>query len=192
MEYQIADLNDDALLLMIKSGERSAFSEIYRRYWPILYRHAYRMLRAESESEDVVQDTFVNLWNAAADLPEGTALGAYLYTMVRNRVLNMIAKSAVHASYRTHLEKFMVNGYELSDHLVREKILAKLIQEEIEKLPSRMREVFEHKRVDHLSYKEIAEIMDISELTVKTQMNKAITILRKKLGDHIAVFFTLL
>lgn len=192
MNDEIADLNDDQLLLMLKSGGRLAFSEIYRRYWLILYRHAFRMLKTESEAEDVVQDTFVKLWNAASDLSADTTLGAYLYTMVRNRVLNIIARSNVHASYRNDLERFMVDGYELSDHLIREKILAKLIEEEIQKLPARMREVFERKRIDHLSYKEIAKVMDISELTVKTQMNKAITILRKKLGDHIAIFFTML
>ena len=177
---------------MMKDGNKLAFSEFYKRYWPILYRHAFRMLKEEGESEDVVQDTFVKLWKTAPDLPEGTSLGAYLYTLVRNQVLNIIARSNVHASYRNDLKRFMVDGYELSDHLIREKILAKLIEDEIRKLPARMREVFERKRVDHLSYKEIADIMDISELTVKTQMNKAITILRKKLGDHIAIFFTLL
>lgn len=192
MDYGIADLNDELLLLMLKRGEQPAFSEIYQRYWPILYRHAFRMLKSEAESEDVVQDTFVNLWKAAHDLPDHTSLGAYLYTMVRNRVLNIIAKSSVHASYRSDLERFMVDGYELSDHLVREKILAKIIEQEIQQLPPRMREVFERKRNDYLSYKEIAAVMDISELTVKTQMNKAITILRRKLGDHIAIFFTLL
>lgn len=192
MDYGIADLNDESLLLMLKSGDQLAFSEIYQRYWPILYRHAFRMLKSDTESEDVVQDTFIKFWKAAPNLPDHTTLGAYLYTMVRNRVLNIIAKSSVHASYRSDLERFMVDGYELSDHLVREKILAKLIEQEIQQLPARMREVFERKRIDHLSYKEIAEAMDISELTVKTQMNKAITILRRKLGNHIALFFTLL
>lgn len=192
MDYEIADLNDESLLLMLKRGDQLAFSEIYKRYWPIMYRHAFRMLKTDAESEDVVQDIFVKLWKAAPDLPGNTSLGAYLYTMVRNRVLNTIAKSNVHAAYRSNLERFMVDGYELSDHLVREKILARLIEQEIRQLPARMREVFERKRVDHLSYKEIAEVMDISELTVKTQMNKAITILRRKLGDHIGVFFTIL
>lgn len=192
MDYGIADLNDELLLLKLKSGDQLAFSEIYQRYWPVLYRHAFRMLKSDAESEDVVQDTFIKLWKAAPNLPDHTTLGAYLYTMVRNSVLNIIAKSSVHASYRNDLERFMVDGYELSDHLVREKILAKLIEQEIQQLPARMREVFERKRIDHLSYKEIAEVMDISELTVKTQMNKAITILRRKLGNHIALFFTLL
>ncbi|AMP99696.1 hypothetical protein AY601_2814 [Pedobacter cryoconitis] len=192
MDYGIADLNDESLLLMLKSGDQLAFSEIYQRYWPILYRHAFRMLKSDAESEDVVQDIFIKFWKTAPNLPDHTTLGAYLYTMVRNTVLNIIAKSSVHASYRSDLERFMVDGYELSDHLVREKILAKLIEQEIQQLPSRMREVFERKRIDHLSYKEIAEAMNISELTVKTQMNKAITILRRKLGNHIALFFTLL
>ncbi|TDO24554.1 RNA polymerase sigma factor [Pedobacter duraquae] len=192
MDADCAKLNDESLLLKLRSGDSASFAEIYQRYWPILFRHAFRMLKNDNEAEDVVQDTFTKLWKAAPELPTDTILAAYLYTIVRNQVLNIIARSSVQASYRTDLKKFMVDGYELTDHLTRERILSKLIEDEIQNLPSRMREVFELKRKQHLSYKEIADVMEISELTVKTQMNKAITILRKKLGNHIALFFTIL
>jgi RNA polymerase sigma-70 factor (ECF subfamily) len=70
-------------------------------------------------------------------------------------------------------------------------MLAKQIEDEIANLPARMREVFELKRKHNLSYKEIATAMNISELTVKTQMNKAIGTLRGKLGNSVNLFFLL-
>lgn len=184
--------SDEQLLLLIKSGDRKACSEVYERYWPLLYRHAVKMLRNGDESEDVVQDVFVNFWKKAPDLEDRTSVGAYLYTATRNRILNLFTRNNVHINYLNDLGDFMKDGYEVTDHLVREKILAGLIEAEIQKLPTRMREVFELKRKQNLSYKEIAEKMDISELTVKTQMNKAITILRSKFGDHLSVLLPFL
>ncbi|MFN0257294.1 RNA polymerase sigma factor [Pedobacter ureilyticus] len=184
--------SDEQLLALIKSGDRKACSEVYERYWPLLYRHAIKMLRNGDESEDVVQDVFVNFWKKAPDLEDSTSVGAYLYTATRNRILNLFTRNNVHINYLNDLGDFMKDGYEVTDHLVREKILAGLIEAEIQKLPTRMREVFELKRKQNLSYKEIAEKMDISELTVKTQMNKAITILRSKFGDHLSVFLPFL
>lgn len=184
--------SDEKLLTMIKIGDRDAYSEIYQRYWPLLYRHAIKMLKNGDESEDVVQDVMVNFWRKAPELGDDTSVGAYLYTSTRNTILNIFTRSTVHDTYLTELVGFMKDGYEITDHLVREKILAKLIEDEIQKLPARMREVFELKRKQNLSYKEIAEKMNISELTVKTQMNKAITALRSKFGDHLTIFLPFL
>jgi len=184
--------SDEKLLVLIKSGDKEAYAEIYERYWPLLYRHAIKMLRDSDESEDVIQDVFINFWKKAPELQDSTAVGAYLYTATRNRILNLFTRNHVHVNYLNDLGDFMKNGYELTDHLIREKILAGLIEAEIQKLPSRMREVFELKRKQNLSYKEIADQMNISELTVKTQMNKAITTLRSKFGDHLSVFIPFL
>jgi RNA polymerase sigma-70 factor (ECF subfamily) len=173
------DQNDEALLILLRNRDKHAFAEIYERYWPILYKHAYRLLKNEIECEDVIQDTFVNLWKIAPSLPNQTGLAAYLYTSIRNRILNIFSHSNVQAAYIDSLDDFLQTGYEITDHRVRERILAKLFEEEIANLPARMREVFELRRKQNLSYKEIAAAMDISELTVKTQMNKAITVLRK-------------
>lgn len=184
--------SDEQLLVLVKTGDKNACSEIYQRYWPLLYRHAMRMLKDGDESGDVVQDVFVKFWKHAPSLPDETSLGSYLYRSTRNRILNLIDHNHVHDSYMAEIGLFMKDGYELTDHLIREKILSGLIEGEIQKLPSRMREVFELKRKQNLSYKEIAEKMDISELTVKTQMNKAISILRAKLGDHLAILMPFL
>ena len=187
-----ASISDEKLLAMIKVADKDAFAEIYSRYWPILYRHAFKMLKNHDESEDVVQDVFVKFWKIANELDENISIGAYLYASTRNNILNIFNRSTVKDNYLAEIRSFMKDGYEIADHRVRENILAKLIESEIQKLPPRMREVFELKRKHNLSYKEIAEKMDISELTVKTQMNKAISSLRTKFGNHLGIFLTFL
>ncbi|MBT2560201.1 RNA polymerase sigma-70 factor [Pedobacter sp. ISL-68] len=188
----ISQLTDELLLLRLRGGDRLAFQEVYDRYWPILYRHAFKLLKNDSECQDVIQDVFIKLWKIAPDLPVHTRLEPYLYTSTRNHILNIFSHSSVQTAYIESLGDFIESGYEVTDHLVREKILSKLIEEEIQKLPARMREVFELKRKENLSYKEISEQMNISELTVKTQMNKAITILRSKFGENLTIFLPFL
>ncbi|HWW40706.1 RNA polymerase sigma-70 factor [Pedobacter sp.] len=188
----LSEKTDQELLLLLQLGERSAYEEIYRRYWPLLFRHARKLLQNDEASKDVVQDTFIHLWATSIDLDIKTALSPYLYASVRNQILNIFRHNKVQANHLKNLGDFINQGANITDHLVREKILAKLIEDEISNLPPRMREVFELKRKAGLSYKEIAGVMNISELTVKTQMNKAITILRAKFGNSLSVFLPFL
>ena len=86
------------------------------------------------------------------------------------------------------LKAFIEQGENVTDHLVREKMLAEIIEKETCLLPERMRQVFELKRKNDLSYKQIAEEMAISDLTVKTQMNKAMKTLRLRLTSALSCF----
>jgi RNA polymerase sigma-70 factor (family 1) len=179
---------DNELISLIKEGSKPAFSEVYQRYWPLLFRHARKLLNNEEECKDIVQDVFISLWTAVLDFNENTNLSAYLYASTRNKILNIFRKNKVAGAHLESLGNFIEQGTNVTDHLVREQMLASQIEEEISNLPARMREVFELKRKQHLSYKEISEVMNISDLTVKTQMNKAITILRSKLGNNMNSF----
>jgi RNA polymerase sigma-70 factor (family 1) len=183
---------DLELTALLKGGDRNAFSEVYQRYWPLLFRHARKLLQEDEGAKDVVQDVFISLWAAVVEFNEHTALSAYLYTSTRNKILNSFRRNKIAAAHLESLGNFMEQGTNVTDHLVREHMLARQIEEEIANLPERMREVFELKRKHNLSYKEIAEAMDISELTVKTQMNKAIGILRSKFGNSMNGFFPFL
>lgn len=192
MSSGYAAYNDEKLLSLLIDRDKVAFSEIYSRYWPLLYKHAFRMLKEANESEDVVQEVFTKLWHKAPTLQSDVSVGAYLYVSTRNAVLNLFSKNQVHHAYLSDLGQFLDQAQEVTDYRIRENILAKLIEDEIQKLPPRMREVFELKRKQNLSYKEIADVMNISELTVKTQMNKAISTLRNRFGNHLPFFLTVL
>ncbi len=172
---------DQELLWRLVNDDRKAFSVIYDRYKEVLYRHAYRMLRDEEEVKDILQELFANLWNRRFDLPHTDNLSSYLYKAVRNRVLDRIAHRKVEERYLSSLADFLEAGVCMTDELVREKELAQLIEKEVSKLPPRMREVFELSRRDNLSYKEIAEVLQISDKTVKKQVSNALTFLKGKI-----------
>lgn len=182
-------LSDDELLALLKKSDSNAFAEVYNRYKVLLHTHAYKKLPDREEAKDIVQDVFTTLWknrenNAFNNLP------GYLYTAVRNSVINHITRNGVKTRYITSIQNFSASGQIIADHLIREKQLAEIIEKEIEALPSKMRAVFELSRKEHLSHKEIAQRLDISEKTVDKQISNALKILKTRMG--MAAFLTFL
>lgn len=175
-------MSDATLTDLLKSGDRLAFEEIYHRFKFILHNHAWQKTRNEEEAKDAIQEVFATLWARRESIHIGSNLAGYLYSSVRNHILNTIAHKEVQDKYITSIRKFTEEQTVITDHKVRENLLTALIEKEIAALPPRMREVFELSRKHHLSHKEIAQIMGTTEQTVKKQMTIALKTLRKKFG----------
>lgn len=182
-------LSDLELTDLLKRGDAAAYTVIYNRYFNELYLHAYQRLRDKDEAQDVIHELFAGLWNKRETITIKSSLAAYLYTAVRNRIMDVIAHQQVETKYVSSLQNFLEAGYCVTDHQVRERLLAALIEKEIAELPSKMREVFELSRKKVLSHKEIAAELNISEQTVRKQINNALKILRSRLG--MALFLTM-
>lgn len=174
--------SDPELTDLLKSGDRNAFAEIYNRYRFILHNHAWNKIRNKEESEDLVHEVFSMIWAKRQTINIGSNLSGYLYSCIHNQFLNKIVHKNVRTKYIDSIAAFSETGPVVTDHRVRENMLRAIIEKEVAQLPPRMREVFELSRKQNLNHKEIAEIMGISEQTVKKQMNYALNILRKRLG----------
>lgn len=177
-----SSFSDVELTTLLKAGDASAYTVIYNRYFDELYIHAYNRLRDKEEAQDVLHELFAGLWNKRADLMIRSNLAAYLYTAVRNRIMDVIAHQQVESKYVNSLQNFITEGYCVTDHQVRERQLSALIEKGISGLPEKMREVFELSRKQGLSHKEIAVQLNLSEQTVRKQVNNALKIMRLKLG----------
>lgn len=180
---------DIDLIARLKSGDQHAFTEIYNRYWSMLYLHARHMLHNQDEARDVVQEVFTCFWNKAKNIEPSTNLKAYLYRSTRNGVLNLIRKEKTKNHYISALGDFYEKGEFSTDTQVNFNELKRLIDREVELLPKKMRAVFEMSRNENLSHMTISERLNISDLTVKKQINKAIHILRHKLNIPLSIFF---
>lgn len=174
--------NDQLLIERLKQGDEVAFARLYDRYWPILFQQAHRLLRDEDEIKDVLQDTFTALWEKANTLEPTVSLAAYLHAGVRNRILNQLLRGKVKDKYLASLVHFSTQVATPADFAIREKQLAQQIEDELDRLPDKMREVFELSRKDRLSYHEIGRKLHISQNTVKKQISNALRQLRLKLG----------
>nr|WP_121271909.1 RNA polymerase sigma-70 factor [Pedobacter schmidteae] len=183
--------SDVELTELLSAGDNAAFTEIYRRYHAALYVHVFNKLRNREEGRDMVHDLFASLWKNRSQLQLKTTLSAYLYTALRYKIFDFISRKDVASKYIEVIGKFVEKGDYITDHQVREKELAALIEREIAALPQKMREIFELSRKGYLSHKEIAEKLNLSEKTVKKQVNNSLKVLRAKLGSAIFTAFIL-
>lgn len=177
-----ASLSDSDLAELLKEGDANAYTVVYNRYFDELYLHALTRLKDKDEAEDVIHELFAGLWNKRSTIVIKSSLAAYLYTAVRNRIMDIIAHKQVETKYVTSLQNFIETGYCITDYQVRERLFAALIDKEIAALPPKMRRVFELSRKRVMSHKEIAAELNISEQTVRKQINNALKILRSRLG----------
>nr|WP_199082821.1 RNA polymerase sigma-70 factor [Pedobacter sp. ASV19] len=173
--------SDEQLITLFKQGDHAAFAEVYNRYFFVIFYKVNQMLRNRQIAEDVVQEIFVRLWAKSELLKADNNLGGYLYISAKNSVLKLIQKDKMKNDYLSSLAKFS-NDVSLDTlNELSERELSSILQQEIEKLPTRMRIVFEMSRNENLSHAEIAAKLGITEQTVNKQVSNALKILRTKL-----------
>lgn len=180
--------DDQQLVFLLQGGDITAFTEIHNRYYGLLYAHAYKRLPVREEIKDILQELFISLWNNRNQNFTGH-LSGYLYTSVRNRILNVYKHKKIRSDYISSFQEFLVQQEPIADEILRGKELEALIEQEVAALPAQMRLVFELSRNAHLSHQEIAEKLNISPLTVKKQVSNSLKILRAKLGSYFYTFF---
>ena len=183
-----SSLKDSELLDFIKSGDEKAFAEIYERYWMIMFQHVLKMLGDKDEAKDLVQELFTGLWIKAENIETGTNISGYLYVSARNKVINLIRHNQIKRDYLSSLSIFAADPQNTTLEQLTAKYLSIAVEKEIRSLPCKMREIFELSRKRYLTHKEIAQELNISDKTVKKQINNALKILKLRLNIFILLF----
>ncbi|MFC3559241.1 RNA polymerase sigma factor [Pedobacter jamesrossensis] len=188
--YSYNSYSDNELAFLLTKDDEKAYTEIYNRFYGLLFVHASRRLNDDEEAKDVVHQLFESLWVKRLQIEPEKNLSAYLYAAIRNRILDVFAHQKVEHKYVDSLQSYLDKDNVRTDFRIREKQMALLIEQEIGALPPKMREIFVLSRKENKSHKEIAHELGISELTVKTQVKKALRILRNRLG--VVIYLILL
>jgi RNA polymerase sigma-70 factor (ECF subfamily) len=179
---------DSDLVALLKKDNQRAYTEIFERYSKVLVNHAYKILGDHDQANDVVQEVFLAIWNKKNEIVLTGSLSSYLYKATRNKILNHIAHEKVVSRYADSIVDFIQNDYVPSDANLREQELEAIIEKEIALLPAKMREVFLLKKVEELSYEEIALQLNITDKTAKQQVYNSLKILRGRLKPLLSVF----
>lgn len=187
----INEIESKRLLLSLQQGDQQSFDLIFKSYWNPLLLYLSKLVKDREDAEDLLQNIFFNLWNRgrAGDIQH---LETWLYGAARKSALfyhrTQNNQKKLIASILQHIQE---EGFSLADEQ-QGKELQLIIDKEIEKLPLKMREVFLLSRREQLSYKEIAELLNISDQTVKKQVSNALGILRTSLKKQGLYSFILL
>ncbi|PBQ34937.1 RNA polymerase sigma-70 factor [Sphingobacteriaceae bacterium] len=158
---------------------------MFNTYYQSLCNYACSMLKDIDEAEEVVQNTFFNIWNKREALQISSSFKSYVYRAVHNDCLNKIKHGKVKAVYAADYKSSMGGGFDDSAKVLESKELGKQIHEAISSLPEQCGIVFKLSRFENLKYSEIAEHLDISVKTVENHMGKALKILRGHLKDYL-------
>lgn len=188
---QISSMNYELWTEELREGGDAVFAKIYHHFYPLMMSHAYRMLQNEDDASDIVQELFIHLHHKRKDIPAQANLAKYLYVSLRNRIISLIRKNNTYTGHIDNFKNFAASYHNDALEQIYEKDLEKIIQEEINKLPPRMKEIFELSRFEDLSYKEIGEQLGISPKTVKAQIRNALLALRSQLPISIYLFLSL-
>jgi len=161
------NITDEILIAAIKKDDYVSYNQLFTRYYGRLCQYAYSWLESREDSEDIIQELFLSLWNGRKRIEVNENVSGYLFKMAKNMSLNHIRTAK---NYRMLLEKQnnMPSYYE--ENLLESDEFRIALYDCIERLPERSREVFLLHRLKGLKQKEISDKLSISIKTIKNQI----------------------
>lgn len=183
--YAADVLNDErSLVLRLINGDEEAFCELYAAYKNRLIYFAMRFLKSREYAEDAFQDAFTVIWQGRRFINPDASFSSYLYTIVRNRVLNQLRDLERHDELKEQILSQAVDYANDTGYAILANDLRALIARAMQQLTDRQRQVFEMSREMQLSHREIADALGISVYTVQEHISTSLRILRTYLEKH--------
>jgi RNA polymerase sigma-70 factor (ECF subfamily) len=174
---------DEAVIKRFTNGDMKAFDFIYSTFNHKLKKFIFTLVKSETDAEDLVHEVFVKVWVNKEKLKKYSSFDTYLFTIAYNSTISLLRKKAKDAQYVEYVKSVQI---EFDDPALTKDHLQEDITEKINlligQMPPKQREVFKLKHFHDLSYKEIAESLNISVNTVENHMVKAHKYLKANLG----------
>ena len=164
-------MEKNELILLLKQSNQEAFTTLYKEHWKQVYNFSRLYLTSQTIAEEVVQEVFIKVWESRDFIREDENFKGLLFIITRN--LN-------EDFYKMTVLAAMESSYDIEEE-IEAKNLGEYIDRLIGELPPRRREIFNLSRKGNKTYKEIAELLDISEKTVENQIGEALKYLRKNM-----------
>lgn len=176
--------NDSLLFTQVSNGNKAAFDALFRKYYNQLVRFAMSYTKDGSMAEEIVQDTFVKIWENAPRITVTSTVGGYFYQAVKNHCLNHIKHETMKKKYeKEHVQEKPVEKFGAIEN-VNIVLFRQILSQAVKNLPAKCREIFEMAKFDGLSYDEISEYLEVSAKTVENQMGIALKKLREAMLPH--------
>lgn len=175
----------------LKSGEHAAFMEIYERHHQQLYNFVYKYIQDSNLVDDILHDAFLKLWEARSRVSLRFPIHQYLFRITRNLVFQELKNKARTLSLIADLSRGSteLDYFSAADFKYQEKEYEEIYQKAVDSLPPQRQRVFILCREKGASYKEAAQILQISPQTVKEHMALALKSIRSYLGAYQDIVF---
>lgn len=181
------ELSDRDLVNEIKADNILAFDILFKKYSRLLYKFGFSLLKSKEESENLIQDVFLVLWENRKKIEKDSSIRYYIYTVAHNSAISIIRKKIVESKYLAYnnisqnlIQDSVHSEFELTEM---KSILDKIIND----LPRRQKEVYLlHKEIG-LTYNEISDRLRISVNTTENHMSRAIRKLRERFINYFPI-----
>ena len=186
-----ADINiEKKVVLQLISGNEKAYELIFHQTKGKLKGFLKKALPKDEDVESIMQDVYLKLWATRKFIHPDKNFETYLFAITRNLVIDVMRKRLNKQKYLEDLCRQLNEGQKNSldtKTIVEYSELEKKIIELIDRLPEKRREIFKLNRLEGLTYKEIAEKLNISENTVDSQMRKALAFFHLEIEHYLGL-----
>ncbi|MDD5185782.1 MAG: sigma-70 family RNA polymerase sigma factor [Paludibacter sp.] len=176
---------DEELMSLLTKGGQSAFDELYSRYSKPLLNFFFRMLNSDREkAEDLLHDLFLKVIEKPEIFDGNKKFNTWFYTLASNMIKNEYRSRQIRSE---HVKQSLANGnnlFEMNSERLDKELFNSQLQRELEKLDVDAQTIFNLRFVEEMNIKQIAEIMDCPEGTVKSRLFYLTRLLSKKLSVY--------
>lgn len=175
---------DQELLNAIRDDDQVAFAELFARYGKVVYRMAHSRLRTRAAAEEIVQNLFTSFWDNRHTVSVKN-ISSYFFIAVKHKVLNIVESQIVQKKYWDYYKKFIPREENATERAVEFNELLTAIEEKMNRLPEKSKEVFKLNRLEGHSIAEIANSLNLSEKAIQYHLTRSLKELRLHLKDYI-------
>ncbi|WP_159523537.1 RNA polymerase sigma-70 factor [Sunxiuqinia indica] len=173
--------NHEKVIAELARDSQLALEELFNHYYPRLFHFSKAYLKFDDGIDDILQEVFLKIWRNRKNIKNSSTFNSYIFTITQNLLLNELRSRLNNQKMKDQLFKVSVAEEFLFAEKVEYDDLKNKIEEFIQELPSRQKEIFKLSRMEGLSNKEIAEKLRISTKTVEYHIGQSISILKKRL-----------
>ena len=171
------------LMENFRNGCPEAFESIFKDHWHRLYTIARSKVQTHAEAEEIVQAIFYSLWEKRSSLLI-TNLSFYLSTALRNRIIDDIRSKITKKKHWDFYKNYIPQQENVTDDQVAFDDLSEAVDQAVNRLSEKSKEVFRLSRLEGRSNKEISNLLQLSEKTIEYHLTKSIKELRIQLKDY--------
>ena len=180
------------LIAGLIQDDESAFCELYALYKNRLMFFAMKFLKSKEFAEDVFQDAFTSVWQNRRFLNPDSPFAPYVYTIVKNRILNLLAGIEKEQQLKNIILSGSVDVTNDTEDKILDDDLNQLLEKALLDLTSQQRRIFDMSRKEMKSHKEIAEELNISVYTVQQHISASLKVIRSYLVKYSGTYADLL
>jgi len=166
----------------MKRGDEAAFNALYDRYHAALYRNVIRLVQSPAETQDIVQETFIALWERRTELDTSAPIGGWLFTLSYHRAVSHLRKKLHDQNKAGLIADLGQDGMEIDERLIESRW--RLVAEALGQLSPRRKQAFELCKLQGKSYEQAAREMGVSHYTLAEYLQEAMAFIREYVRQH--------